>query len=230
MIEETLEEVQDFEWGHSVGPFLELDREIRKVCEHPDEREKLEAALVKILRSDASRAAKRMVCQRLSLIGGEPCIPVLAEWLVKPDVSDFARFALEPIPSPQVDEALRNALLKTSGPTQMGVINSVGVRKDTGAASILGELLQSPDAETAAAAARALGQIGNDDSMELLAAAKASDRAKVRAAILDARLACAERMVEEGRSEEAKAVYRELSGDEVPRVVRQAARRGFDRK
>jgi len=226
MLEDTLENVRDYDWGHSGAPFLELDREIRKVSEHPDQRAALAAKLVEILESDASRAAKRFVCQRLGLIGGEECVPALARMLTKPNVSDMARYALERLLTSRADDALRDALSKADGKAKVGVINSIGARRSVGAASSLGQLLNSTDAAVAEAAAWALGQIADDEAVDVLSAAESEDRA-VRRAILDARLACAERLAADNRHADAQAIYKELDADDTPPAIRHAAACGL---
>ena len=42
----------------------------------------------------------------------------------------MARYALETIPDPSVDDALRDALGKLKGRPLLGVIGSLGVRRD----------------------------------------------------------------------------------------------------
>ena len=73
----------------------------------------------------------------------------------------MARYGLETIPDPAVDKALRDAAGKLQGKTLVGVIGSIGVRRDPKAVSILAKLLDAPDHDVAQAAARSLGSIGN---------------------------------------------------------------------
>jgi HEAT repeat protein len=77
-------------------------------------------------------------------IGTKQAVPALAALLADPKLAHYARYGLEPIPDPSVDKALRDALGKIKGRPLVGVINSIGQRKD---------------AEVADAAAAALGRI-----------------------------------------------------------------------
>ena len=52
--------------------------------------------------------------------------------------------------------ALRDAVAKTDGLLKVGVINSLGVRRDTESTEALTELANSPDQQIAAAAVAAL--------------------------------------------------------------------------
>jgi HEAT repeat protein len=116
--------------------------------------------LIEILRDPgASTFAKAKACQRLAVVGHMAAVPALAALLTDPRLSHYARFGLEPIPNPSVDAALRGALEKVQGKLLVGVINSIGVRRDPEAIPELGKLLTSSDSEVAQAAAAALARI-----------------------------------------------------------------------
>ena len=57
-------------------------------------------------------------------------VPVLAGLLADEQLSHYARFGLESNPSPDVDEALRQGAGQTGWTRLVGVINSIGVRRD----------------------------------------------------------------------------------------------------
>ena len=56
----------------------------------------------------------------------------------------MARYGLEPIPDPAVDAALRDALGKVKGRLLVGVIGSIGVRRDPKAVPALAKRLGDP--------------------------------------------------------------------------------------
>ena len=60
-------------------------------------------------------------------------VPALAALLPDPELTSWARIALEAIPDPAADAALRDAMGKVEGMTLIGVINSIGVRRDANA-------------------------------------------------------------------------------------------------
>ena len=103
--------------------------------------------------------AKAIACQQLAVGGGTSAVPALAALLADPHLSHYARFGLEPIPDPSVDEALRAALGKVKGKLLVGVINSIGHRKDAKALNALAKLLHHADSEVARAAHAALARI-----------------------------------------------------------------------
>jgi HEAT repeat protein len=226
-LKELTEAVTTYDWGKSGAPLLAIDAEIRKILGHPDLLMKLEDALLSILRSDASQAAKRGVCKRLGLIASERSVPTLAGMLNDAETSDMARYSLERIPGPAVDTALRGALPKTQGKTRVGIINSIGNRKDSAAVPQLGKLLANSDQGAAEAAAWALGRIGGSEAIRLLAAHKNSASGPLRSEILDAYLVCATRLGSEGNKSEAAAMYNELNAEGMPAPIRRAAAIGL---
>ena len=118
------------------------------------------AKLIAILKEPgASVYAKGKACQRLAVVGGKTAVPALAALLTDPRLAHYARFGLEPIPDPSVDDALRGALGKVKGRLLVGVINTIGQRKDRKALEALGKLLHDADSDVAQAAAAALARI-----------------------------------------------------------------------
>jgi hypothetical protein len=60
-------------------------------------------------------------------------------------LSHSARYALESMPGPEAEAALLQALAKTSGSNQVGIIDSLAARRDTAAVPALGKLLSDAD-------------------------------------------------------------------------------------
>jgi HEAT repeat protein len=118
------------------------------------------AKLVAILRDEnASVYAKAKACQRLAVVGDKSAVPALAALLAHPELSLYARFALEPNPDASAGEALRAALGRLKGKLLVGAINSIGQRRDARAVEALGKLLHDSDVEVASAANAALARI-----------------------------------------------------------------------
>lgn len=224
---ELTKAIKAYDWGKNGAVLLAIDAEIRKVAGHPEHVGRLESALLDVLQSDAPLAAKRGVCKRLGLIAGERSVPVLAAMLLQPETSDMARYSLERIPLPAADAALRNALGRTTGFVRVGVIHSIGNRKDGRAVPAVGDLLRDADEAVAAAAAWALGRIGGAEAIRHLTAHRNSSRARFRREVLDACLICARRLASEGKKSEARAMFEALSADGMPSPVRRAAALGL---
>ena len=226
---ELMATIKAYDWGKSGAPLLAIDAEIRKILGHAEHLAKLEEALLGVLRSDASFAAKRGVCKRLGLIATERSVATLAAMLPSPETSDMARYSLERIPSPAVEAALREALPKTQGTIRVGVINSLGYRKDSKAVAVLGKLLDDSNEAVAQAAAWALGRIGGGEATRLLAQHKNAAGRRVRSEVLDAYLVCAGYLLAEGDKIQAVAIYNELNGEAMPEPIRRAASRGLNK-
>ncbi|MCL4784942.1 MAG: hypothetical protein KJZ70_18085, partial [Bryobacterales bacterium] len=110
-------------------------------------------ALVAMLKDPKSTLfQKAIACKKLSISGGKDAIPPMAALLSHPQLSCYARFGMEPNPDPSVDDAFRAALPKLSGKLQIGVINSIGVRRDAKAVGALAKLLEHSDTEIAQSA------------------------------------------------------------------------------
>jgi HEAT repeat protein len=145
-------------------------------------------------------------------------------------LSVYARYGLEPIRDPSADDALRAALQKLKGKHLIGVINSIGKRRDAKASPALVRLTYGSDADVARAAAAALGSIGGVSSVRELQAALAKTSGMTRMAVLDASLVCAERLLAEGKRDQALTLYASLAGPSVPKPVRLAAMQGIIRE
>ncbi len=227
-----LEKIKKYDYGQSRATLTELSDKIRDAYGSRAELGRIEKSLLGVLRSDATPAAKQFVCRKLSIIGSEASVGVLTAMLTQkpaskqePHPADMARYALERIPGAAVDGALRKALAKTTGKTKVGIINSLGQRRDSKAVGALGRLVYNSDALIADAAAAALGHIAGSDATKALAEAKNKTKGKLRLVVLDSYLKCADRLAAEGKRREASAIYRQLATEPAP--IGAAALRGM---
>ncbi|MFQ6035864.1 MAG: HEAT repeat domain-containing protein [Sedimentisphaerales bacterium] len=222
-LQELLEKVKTYDWGQSRLALTEVSDIIKAAFGSPAKLREIERSLIGVLESDAKYAGKQFVCRKLSIIGTKQSVPALAEMLIKPKFSDMARYALERIPDESVDEALRDALPKTSGKTKVGIINSLGERRDSKAATALSSLIYDSDDMVAGSAIAALGKIGGRRATKALARAKGETSGKLRMLVLDAFLSCADQLAAKGRRKQAVAIYKELSEKGLPEPIRAAA-------
>jgi len=175
------------------------------------------ASLIATLQSaDASLHDKALACKQLAVVGDESAVPVLASLLADERLSHYARFALEPIPGKAVDAALRDALGKVPGLLKLGVINSIGVRRDAEAVPALKELLASDDLALADAAASALARIGTPDSAASLIEALATAEGQRANIIADALVVGADVARRDGNQDQAVTMYRAIRGAKLP--------------
>jgi HEAT repeat protein len=218
--------LKSYDWGTDPKVLKPIDEAV--VATHGDAaaRKELESRLAAVLASSVSRDAKDYVCRKLMIIGTAASVPALAELLSEKDHSHMARYALERIPVAEAAGALRDALPKLAGALKVGVIASLGVRRDAASVPALAALLGATDTTVARAAAAALGAIRSAEAAKALAHAKPS-AGEAKFAATDATLACAEGLLAGGKRAEALAVYKGLSNGDQPKHVRLAATRGM---
>jgi HEAT repeat protein len=185
-----------------------------------------EPALVGLLQSNAPSADKALACKQLAIYGSKKAIPALAPLLSDPQLASWARIALEAIPDPAADAALRRALGKLQGNLLVGVINSIGVRRDSKAISSLVKRLKDADADTASAAAVALGRIGGAKAAKALSQSLAAAPAAVLPAGAEGCILCAERFIAQAKPAEAVKLYDAVRAANVPRQKQLEAIRG----
>jgi HEAT repeat protein len=185
-----------------------------------------EKELIEKLRSGAPSAEKAIACKQLAVYGTSQSVGELALLLTDEQLASWSRIALEAIPGPEASEALRNALASVKGRLLVGTINSIGVRRDEGAVDQLTGILQAPDAQVASAAAVALGHIGNTAATNTLRRSLAGASAKVRPAVAEGCILCAERLMSAEKTNEAMEIYDEVRRADVPKQKVLEATRG----
>ena len=185
-----------------------------------------EGQLIALLQSDAPPADKAITCKKLAVIGTKDAVPALAALLPDKDLTSWARTALEVIPDPAADDALRAALDKVNGRVLIGVINSIGVRRDAQAVAPLAQRLQDADAEVAAAAAVALGHIGTAAATETLQKSLIGTPDLVRNAVAEGCILCAEKLAAAGKADDAVKIYDMVRQASVPKQRVLEATRG----
>jgi hypothetical protein len=183
-LDKPLDILKSYDWGGDASAFQTIDAAV--LAAHTDQaaRADLEKRLSSLLGEGTSRAAKEYVCRKLSLIGTAASVPSLAALLPEQEHSHMARFALERIDAAEAAEALRKALGSVTGDLKIGMISSLAGRGDAASVPLIAALLA--------------------------AAAGGTDQA-VAAAIIDARLACAEWLLRQGKRPESMAIYKSLA-------------------
>ena len=183
-----------------------------------------EAKLIAVVnKSDASLKEKADACRLLALCGTKESVAPLAALLGDEKLTHLARYALEPIPDRAVDEALRSALGKLKGRPLIGVIGSLGVRRDASAVEPISGFLKDADPAVARAAAHSLGRIGTTPAAEALQKNLDGTKPAQRLAISEGLFRCAEHLVDDGKTAEALAIYDRLIRPNSPVQVRTSA-------
>lgn len=225
-LDKAFDALKTYDWGTDRSVLKPIDEAI--VASHNDlaAKKSLEMRLVAALKANVPHAAKDYICRQLSLVGSAGCVPAVAELLPDEKLSHMARYALERIPDEEAVAAMRDALPKTSGKVKVGIINSLGVRRDAKSTAALVALLGDQDGEIASAAAAALGAIGTPEAAKALTDFQAKAPEKLQLAAADACLLCAERLAAAGNKAEAMALYKLLTKSDI-KHVKLAATRGM---
>jgi len=185
-----------------------------------------EKELLATLRSDGPEADKALACKHLAVHGSKDAVADLAKLLSNERLASWSRIALEVIPGPEADEALRESSKTLNGRLLVGVLNSLGVRRDAGSVELLTGRLKDQDADVASAAAVALGRVGNDVATQTLRQSLSSTSGAVRTAVAEGCILCAERLMADGKANQAAEIYDEVRRAEVPKQKKLEAIRG----
>ena len=151
--------LKTYDWGGDRGALVGIDDHIAAAQGDKDKLAEIEQALLDVLQSDTKLPAKEYICRKLALIGTARGVPALAAMLTDPELSDRARVALEAIPDPSADDALRTALAEAEGTQRVGIVNTLGERRDQKAVPALTEMQNNADPVLANAAKAALRKI-----------------------------------------------------------------------
>lgn len=194
--------------------------------ESPEAVKAKEKELLQVLRSDAPPAEKAITCKKLAIYGSQDAVPALAPLLADERLASWARTALEAIPGPASDKALRQAAGTLHGKLLVGVINSIGVRRDTKAVGVLASKLKDTDADAASAAAVALGRIGGSKAAKALTRRLPQAPAAIRSAVAEGCIRCGEQFLAQGKLADAVKLYDAVRAADVPKQRVLEATRG----
>jgi len=221
---DAYDDLVKYDWDQPRVPLATIEQEIRDAATARG-RLVIETKLLKALAAPrATYACKQFVCRMLRRTGSPKCVPAMAKLLADEKLSHMARFALQHLPGEEAGAALRTAMGRLSGDLKIGVITSLGARRDPKAVPDLAKLVAARDADLARAAIAALGDIATAEAARALEGATVP--VALKTPLADARLRCADRMLADGETAGAAAVYRTMSGGTYPKMIRIAALRG----
>lgn len=183
-----------------------------------------EDAAIAVLQSSTDWTARYEACQSLRHNASEKAVPALAGLLGDPTLAHAARLALEPLPSPAADAALREALNSVEGELKAGVAITLGARRDDKATADLAALLKSDDRVVADAAAGALGRIASPKAIAALEKGKGGASADAAGEGL---LAAGDVLRADGEGKKAAKVYQDLLDGEWPAHIKAGAFTGL---
>ncbi|MBN1420893.1 MAG: HEAT repeat domain-containing protein [Planctomycetes bacterium] len=224
----AFEALKEYDWGKDVDALKPIEDAVAASSRNAGARKDLEVRLCAVIESGASRAARAYALNQLSIAGTASCAAAVARLLPDPELSHMARYVLERIQGEKPLAALRQSLARVSGLQKVGVINSLGARRDPQAFGALVPLLTDGDEAIACAAAAALGSIGTPEAAAALGGCQGKGSARFARIAADAYLTCAERLLAAGKKVEALAIYEALLAPGQPDSIRRAAQVGID--
>lgn len=186
-----------------------------------------EKALIAILVDESSsKPDQAMACKQLAVVGSADCVDALAAMLTDPELTSWARIALEAIEASEAEAAIVAAVDKLDGLPLVGVVNSLGVKRSRKAVGSLASLLRNDNLEVAKASALSLGKIGGMEATEALKTALTESREGVRSVVAEGLIYCAEDVAKQGDLAAASSLYDLILEADLPRPRIVEATRG----
>ena len=176
-----------------------------------------ERELIRLIESNVPPEQKAVPCKKLALYGTAAAVPALARLLSDDQLASWALIALEAIPGSAPDDALRAAAEKLHGRLLIGVIDSMGVRRDSRSVALLTKKLDDIDPQVASAAAVSLGKIGGQQAANALRKALRKAPETDRSAVAEGCIRCAENFLASGKPVDAVKMYDDVRWAPLPR-------------
>jgi HEAT repeat protein len=224
--DQTIAKIASYRFGDNRASLSAVEDLVRRAGQDRGGAERLAAMLHPLLASDATLDCKQFVCRQLAVLGSKESVAPLAKLLADEQLSDMARYALESIDDPAAGQALIAALVRLPEKTTIGIINSLGNRAEAAAVPALVLRGETSVAEIRAAAIHALGQIGDEHAARALLKMKDAV-ADQRILVQQAFLACADKYLSQGKTGQAKAMYKMAFAESEPALIRVAAFKGL---
>ncbi len=202
--------LKTYDYGSSRGTLLPIDQAVAEAVRDRPARRPLERQLLACLTAGGSVPAREYICACLALVGSDYCVSAMAKLLGDPALSTAARNVLEVLPTTSAGKALRRSIPRLEDGLKIGVINSLGNRREPTGVSALAALLKDRDSDVVCAAISALGVIGDPKAAKALAGFFAGSRGTLRAAAADAMLVCGGTLARAGKTSEAGTLCQTL--------------------
>jgi HEAT repeat protein len=222
-----LQQLKTYKFGQDTHVMKAVEAEVEAARANPAQRPELARRLAQFLTTDATYAAKQFVCRQLVLIADPREAPVLEKLLTDGHLAPMALYAMMPIPGPAVTRALIQAIHRTTGLDQIGVITALGERHDPQAVTPLGALLRAENAAAAEAAGSALARIGTVSAANALTSAWREADAPRKTAFARDCLACAGQLKAANMETAAEDLYETLYSQASDPIVHAGALRGL---
>jgi HEAT repeat protein len=173
------------------------------------QRQAFAQALASTLAENRPAAVKAFILRQLQVAGGKEVVPIVAEYLVDPQLGESAAQALLAIGTGAARE-FRNALARAKGKNRLTIVQALGSLRDEESTRALQAVVNDPDRDTRLAALWALGNLGDAGSVGVLLKAADVPASWERIQATKACLVLAERLQGMGKKAEAITIYEHL--------------------
>ena len=208
------------DFGTASNELIAVEKEIADT--RPEQYAPIEARLIAVLEAPgATLPGKQFACQMLRTVGSAQCVPAVSRLLTDEKLSHVARQVFQDLRDPAVDEALRQALARTQGDLRLGIVHTLGDRRNRSSLEAISALAAGADEATARAALNALGKIGGAPAADALE--RLQTPGSLRGAWADASLRCAAGLAATGDAGRAQRIAQSLFEGDYPLAVRAGA-------
>ena len=225
-MEKILDILAAYEYDNSRSWMPDLQSLMMNLYNNSEAIDEIEPLMIAFLQSDATAAGKQYVCRELGVIGTASSVPVLSKMLLTPGMEGTALLALQRIPGTEADQALLKVLEGGDEWLQISAINSLAARQVADAIVPLTKRMYSDNERLALSAIAALGVIGGKEAAKKLNDHGYEAPASLKWAIIDARLKCADRMIEGGDMKNAAKIYEQVYQTNPPQTLKYNALAG----
>ena len=179
------------------------------------ERKAMSTAITSKLAEEGTAPVRVILLRALELVGKGEAVPPLAKLISPgndPAIREGARRALEANPHVNAKKELRLALQHADGALRVGIIHSLGVRRDFLATADLISAAEDKDSAVKLAALDALAEIGDVSAVPVLEQALGDLKGLELASTQRAYLRLADSLVRNGERGQARRIYDKASG------------------
>jgi HEAT repeat protein len=180
------------------------------------------AALLEVIQStETSDVDRANAFEKIGDIAGQDTVESLVGFLDDKKWSHYARFALQKMEGENVTKALLKSLDTLQGDLKLGVIGTIGRRRDPIAVGPLAKLLGNADARVADSAGVALGWIATTEAAAALTKAFGTEKdPKRKESLASVMLLLGQRLAKTGNTQAAIDVFDLLRDAELPKPCR----------
>lgn len=187
-VADVWQDIAGYNYGDEPNPCEQVETLLQEIP--VTQYRSIEDKLIAVLTSKTStQDGKSIACRFLQQIGTERCITAVSALLDDEILCHYARLVLERLESEPADKAMRDALLNVPDSAKIGILGSLGARRDRKAVAKVARLTAGRNPAVVAAAIETLGKIGGPAAAQLLPTMKPPK--KLQPVQMKAMVACA---------------------------------------